>query len=499
MFGADTKYLTISINEGVIKLAQGTSSGSLEKVARASFTANAASDEAAGALKSLLAPFNRKLPVICVIPASAATAKNIEVPSTDPEEIKSIINLQASRHTPYSREEVLISYINLGMNASNNTRILLVIVHRDGVKERISLLEKAGLDVDKILFVPEAQARFYAKALNLKKEAPPSGIIDFSLNATTYIVVSKGSLLFVRHIPIGIKAIMDGTVDGKKVSTEAFLQDELKKSMDAFVQEEGCEAPVSYMVTTTHEAVGNILPILKEGLKIELQVNAFSNFIKGSLDARKKLQSDFGDDSFLDVIAPATSAARCEINLMPEEMVLKKTVDHQSKELSKSGVGAIIIMLLLGAMIMSNIYFKDTYLNKNLREHYAPQKAQVEVLQEKMNKVKLVGEYIKNRMTSLDIIHELYTITPHTIYLNNVVVDDQGTVTIDGVSDSMAEVFSYVKSLDDSTMFNGAKTKSTSTKKDNGKDVASFEIEFKLNNFKEPTALTGQGSGGPAA
>ena len=36
MFGTEKKYLTISINEGVIKLAQVTSSGSLEKVARAS-------------------------------------------------------------------------------------------------------------------------------------------------------------------------------------------------------------------------------------------------------------------------------------------------------------------------------------------------------------------------------------------------------------------------------------------------------------------------------
>ena len=237
MFGSDKKYLTISINDGVIKIAQGTSSGSLEKVARGSFTATPGGDEAAKALKSLLAPFNRKLPVICVVPANAATAKMIEVPSTDPEEIKSIINLQASRHTPYSREEVLISYINLGMNISNNTRLLLVIVHRDIVKERITILERSGLDVDQILFVPEAQARFYAKALNLKKESKPLGIIDFSLNATSYIVISKGSLLFVRHIPVGIKTMMEGADASLK------LQDEFKKSMEAFVQEDGSDAP----------------------------------------------------------------------------------------------------------------------------------------------------------------------------------------------------------------------------------------------------------------
>lgn len=480
MFGADKKYLTISINDGVIKAAQVTSSGNLEKVARSSFDINSAEVDAARALKSLLPSFNRKIPVICVIPASAATAKNIEVPSTDPEEIKSIINLQASRHTPYSREEVLISYINLGISASNNTRILLVIVHRNGVKERISILEKAGLEVDKIIFAPEAQARFYSKLLNVKKDASNKGIIDFSLNATSYIVISKGTLLFVRHIPIGIKAILEGS------DAPARLLEELKKSMDAFLQEEGHSAPSAYTVTTAHEAVNNILPVLKDGLSVDLQVNAYTKLIKGSAAARKRLQIDFGDDSFLDVIAPASCAVKCEINLMPEEMVLKKTVERQSKEASKSGVAVVIIMILFGAMIMSNIYFKDTFLNKNLIEHYAAQRAEVQVLQEQMNKAKLVRGYIKNRMVSLDIIHELYTITPHSIYLNNIAVEDDGTVTIDGISASMSEVFSYVKNLDDSAMFKEAKTKSTSTKKDNGNDVAAFEIEFKLNTSKEP-------------
>ena len=171
---------------------------------------------------------------------------------------------------------------------------------------------------------------------------------------------------------------------------------------------------------------------------------------------------------------------------MPEEMIIKKTVERQSKEVSKSGVAAVIIMVLVGAMIMSNIYFKDTFLNKNLREQFAPKKTQVQALQEQMNKAKLVRGYIKKRMVSLDIIHELYAITPNTIYLNNITVDDDGTVTIDGISDSMAQVYSYVKSLDDSTMFKEAKLKSTSTKKDNGKDVAAFEIEFKLKGPAAP-------------
>jgi hypothetical protein len=337
-------------------------------------------------------------------------------------------------------------------------------------------MEKAGLEVDKILFAPEAQARFYARALNLKREAT-AGIIDFSMNSASYIIISRNTVLFVRHIPIGIRAIKQG---GDMV---AKLQDEIKKSIDAFMQEDsGNEAPTNYWVTAERVPVSNILPVLKQGLNADFQVKAFLNFVKVSADTRRRMEVDFSEDSFLDCVAPATTALKCEINLMPDEMVVKKEVARQSREVSKSGVAAVVIMILVGAVIMSDIYFKDTFLNKNLREKFASQKAQVQMLQEQMNKAKLIRRYINKRMVSLDVIHDLSSITPHTIYLNNITLNEDDTLTIDGIADSMALVYSYVKSLDDSAIFKEANLKSTSTKKDNGKDVAAFEIDFKLNS-----------------
>ena len=50
--------------------------------------------------------------VIIVVPAHATIAKNIEIPSLNVLEIKEIIELQAGRHTPYAREEIIIDYIN---------------------------------------------------------------------------------------------------------------------------------------------------------------------------------------------------------------------------------------------------------------------------------------------------------------------------------------------------------------------------------------------------
>jgi Tfp pilus assembly PilM family ATPase/Tfp pilus assembly protein PilN len=472
MFGSDKRYLSFSLSETVIKLAQAKSSGTVEKIARVS--AVDVSPESLGqSLKAALNGFDRKAPVICVVPVSAATSKTIEVPSIDPQEIKSIINLQVNRHTPYSREEVLVGYVNLGEGAPNHTKVLLVIVHRNIVKDRLNILEKAGLNTDKILFAPEGVGRLYSKGLNLKKDGSPVGVIDVTLNSVNFMVLARGSVIFCRSIPIGIKQLVESQESVNQ------LLEEIHKSLESYIGEDVDAPAASYVVTTDHEAVRNILPALKEGLKAEVLVSPYINFVKAG-SVKSKLQKDFADDSFLDVIAPVAMVSKCEVNLMPDEMIAKKTVERQSKEAIKTVVAALLILLLLGGAIMSRIYFKDAYLNQNLRAHYAAQKAEVQKLQERLNKIKVVKSYIQGRMVSLEVLRELYKITPTQIYLNTIVLEEDGALSISGISDSMSRVFSYVKSLSDSSMFKNVKTKSTATKKDNGKDVAAFELNLQV-------------------
>ncbi len=473
MFGNDKRYLNIAINEAVIKIAQVKVSGIVEKIACARTQDVNTPEDVSKSLRSLLKGFNRRAPVVCVIPASAVTSKNIEVPSSDPQEIKSIIHLQASRHTPYSREEVLIGHINLGVAADGCTRILLVIVHRNVVKERLSILESCSLTPEKILFAPEGIGRLYAKGLNLKKDSPPVAVIDFNVSHINFLILAGGHLVFSRSIPLGIKNLIEETDGATKVV------EEINKTVAAYQGEEIDAALASYVLTTDSEPVKNILPLLQEGLKGDVRISPYVNFIKASA-VKARLTKDFADDSFLDVIAPVISLSRTEVNLMPDEIAMKHTVERQSKEATKAGIFVVIAMVLLGAMFMSKLYFKDTFLNKNLREKFAQQREEVKALQVRMEKTKVIREYLEGRMGSLNALEEIYRITPKEMYLNGVSLDEGGVLTLTGVSNSMSQVFAYVKALEDSAMFMNAKTKSTSTKKEEGKDVAIFEVTLKL-------------------
>ena len=80
--------------------------------------------------------------LIGAVASHGVITRNLEIPSKDPSEIREILNLQASRHTPYSRSEIVIDYLNLGVFKTVYTKVLLVIVPRLVVKRFYDFSEK---------------------------------------------------------------------------------------------------------------------------------------------------------------------------------------------------------------------------------------------------------------------------------------------------------------------------------------------------------------------
>ena len=101
--------------------------------------------EIAKAVQKTIAAFGVKNPRgFLTVPMQTVISRTIEVPSQDPAEIREIVNLQASRHTPYARSEIIVDTLILGLARENYTRVLLVIAPREAVVRATGILERAG-------------------------------------------------------------------------------------------------------------------------------------------------------------------------------------------------------------------------------------------------------------------------------------------------------------------------------------------------------------------
>ncbi|MBF0594383.1 MAG: pilus assembly protein PilM [Candidatus Omnitrophica bacterium] len=473
--------ITISANSTQVRAAQFSRAGFAEKIAKKNIE-NGAMDVA---LRSVLAGFDAKnSAILWVLPGDVATTKNIEVPSVDPSEIESILALQAVRYTPFNKDEILISYIRTGSPKPNFTRVLLVVVKRDAVKDKIAALKSAGFNMETALFATEGIARLYAQQLGGKKNESPVALIDVNLQNTNFVVQANGTVLMCRNIPVGIEHLA--------VENEApkHLLDEIKASLDAYEQEGIDRKPVKFYFTTNHAALGGVPALLAETLGGQVECLPYSKFIKANKAVLSSLEKDYADDSALDILSAGICAGKCQAEIIPQEVKDQRAVAEKGRETLKACVFFFFTLFFVGFALLGKVYFKEQFLRQNLIAKYSTEREDVKNLEKMITRTQILRQYLQARSVPLEAVRELYRIIPEEIYLSAVNMDDEGTVSLQGVSDSMSKVFSFVTALEDSPLFEGVKTKSTSTKKDRGKEVAAFEIVMKISSADAPGTVS---------
>ncbi len=487
MFSAEPDNISVSLVNDVLRVAGVRASGSsLEVVICAKRDVKGQTeDEIAKTLRSVLTGVNfKKIPAYCLIPPSAVTTKNIEIPSKDPTEIKSIINLQAGRHTPYSREEIQMGYINIGVYQVNYTKVLLVIANRQVIKTPLRIMEAAGLRVEKVLFSPEGIGHFYGKALGFSRHDSPIGIIDVAQDGTDFMIVLKGIVIACRHIPWGASQLAQGQSHLKK------LVEEIRLSVEAYINEDIDKPPLQYLLTSKDPLVAALVEPLSVQLSVPVKIEAYREKMRLTGPVQKIL-APMASDSFLDIFAGVYQPAEAQIDLLPEETKLQRSIQSQGHEVIKLGAYVITILIFLTCLFFGEIYFKNTFLTK-LNATYSKHHDQVAQLEKIAARTRIVKDFFNSRMTTLEATKELYRLLPQEIYLESFLLDDKGALSIKGISESMSKVFSLVTALEESSLFKNVKTQSTSAKKERGKDVAAFEIIFKLETAKDdPSQVKG--------
>src|SRR3989338_5779848 len=153
MFGFEKDLISFVLTDTTVKIAQiqgAPNAPRLVNIVKRDVK-DLPPEELASVVQSCLNSIGvKRASAICCLPSSVAITKNIEIPSIDPVEIKSIIDLQAGRHTPFAREEIIIGYINIGVYQRNYTKILLIIINRQVIKKQLDILAAAGVRIEKV-------------------------------------------------------------------------------------------------------------------------------------------------------------------------------------------------------------------------------------------------------------------------------------------------------------------------------------------------------------
>ncbi|MFH1837133.1 MAG: pilus assembly protein PilM [Candidatus Omnitrophota bacterium] len=434
-----------------------------------------ADTEISGIISKYFEKINIKNPTIfCTIPNRIVMTKNIEVPSRDIKEVEEIIKLQAGRHTPFAREEIVSDYINIGLYKQTYTKILLIIVNRNVITKQLEILNVARLKAENMIFCPEAFALSYPAILRTGQEDTPMIIAHVDDDYTDFIVIMKNKVLFVRSMPIGAEHFLsDGERSGSK-----FIE-QIKLSMETYQGEDIETVPTKIFIIGATEGIRNMGERINSTLHVPAQVIPYYENLPIDAEVKKILKEKAGRMSFLNVITTLLAEDKVKVNLLPEEVKFRHKLEQRSKYILKAGVQVIMIMALVCSLVVSKIYFKSLYL-KRLDHQVEAMVPDVERMEEHMTKIKEVKRYLAEQGYMLNLIAELHDILPKNTYFSDIRVETNGEFSIKGFADSMSSIFTFIGIMEESVFFEEVVAKYTSKRKEEDKDIAIFEITGKV-------------------
>ncbi len=415
---------------------------------------------------------------LCLISPKQFIFKNVDIPSTEKEEIAKIIDLQAGRFTPYMREEIVIDFLYLESFAQHYTSVLLFIVNRKIAERYPIIFEMAGLSLDKVVVASECMAETYREALKGAVVGGATGGLHVGEEYSELTVIDGNQIVFVRGIPIGATAL--------KASPQQAKSDfvaELNVSINAY-QDQGVGKPIQKILVT---GLAEGLASLEEDMKVSGGANAkeigvsrfnYREFFQLAGPALNTVDQ-MPEVSFFELFSVLANSDRAKINLLLREVKIKKQVQEGGRDVMTLGVLIMAVFLLICLIMGSNIYFKKLG-NQSLQTAGGKYEEEAKRLEAISTKNRVVKKLLDSRGKELLVLNVVNGFVGDDLYLSQVNYDSDGKVSLGGTAASMSRVFAFVTQLRDSNYFSSVETKETQSRKEGKQDVADFVIECTL-------------------
>lgn len=371
----------------------------------------------------------------------------MDVPSVEETEIEKMAYFQAIKDIPYSKEEMIISYRNLGSYRNGFSSIMLAIANRHMIQQLICKEEGVNIKVGGIRLCTE----LIFLAL-LKKDLLPRAkaclVIHIGGSASEVMIADKRRIVFTR----GFK------------NNDKFLE-EIDRSVQAY--EKNRDNPEIESIVVSHASdidIKEARPHIERHFNIPLDFHEYK-------------------EGLTETGLPA------EIDFLPSEVDDKKTKTQKRQEavVTYALVGFIVILVL--ASLSFKIYKKKRLL-KRFSAGIAQMQGETKGLEESFEKIKIAKEHGKEGALVAEIFKRSYTLTPSDISISTLDYKGKGVFLYKGTSREASAVFEFAKKLERSRYFKKSEVKYATKRRLAGTgEITDFSIECQM----DEELLEGQG------
>lgn len=401
------------------------------------------------------------LEVIVVLSRNKMTVRKIELPSRDAHEIEQMLGLHVIRQVPYSKEEIIWGYQNLGFDGISNSRILLGIAHRDILKNIFNSFISLNILPDKMLLSSQGVIHYLNEFLKDKSVLQSNCLVlDIDYNSSDLMLINK-------HQLNSSVAISQGA---EQLNTEEemlrFIA-ELKQALLAFRNDLSQQKSPLIFLTGVIEKNNILKGLLEKEASLKPEIITPSD--------RENLALPSQELSFASVLGFAYQQKKEDISFILPEAQVKKEIRVKMQQLLIFGVCLTYVFTMLGLIVFLRLHQLQSYRDRLMRE-VNRLKEKTGVLMGIEQKITLTKQYTDLKQSVLNYLYELTRICPDTITLTSFYWSTQKGLVIRGYAEQMPDIFSFVSLLENSKVFKGMQARSTRRRKIKDKEGVEFEI-----------------------
>ncbi|MFH1782741.1 MAG: PilN domain-containing protein [Candidatus Omnitrophota bacterium] len=375
---------------------------------------------------------------ILIIPRHKVFVRFLEVPSVDDNEIKSMVELQAIKEIPYSKEEMIIRSRKFPLVKEGFTSLMVVIAKKSIIEELLESETGEGVSVENIKLYTELLYESLLSQGAIKKDKVDL-ILQVSKKNLEVLIADKERIVFSR----GFKNIDR-------------LAGEVDRSIVSYEREKGSSA------------IDNIIIRFKKGVDIESSKAYLKEHFKDVPIGLYEYDIDLAN---LDLST--------QINLIPEAFTKKKKDTQKKKELAVVYSLLGVFLILFFSFLSFRLYEKDKVL-KLLSEKVGLLEKKTHNLNTISKKVelfkqhKIKGEYI------VSVLKKTYELVPSNTTIVGLEHKGGEVISYKGISKDTSAVFEFVKKLEESRYFSKVSVKYASKKRLRGQEITDFDIECNI-------------------
>jgi Tfp pilus assembly protein PilN len=407
--------------------------------------------------------------VLVANPAHLTTARLFSLPSIDPKEIRDIVQLQAEKHTPYAKEEILTDFAVLDVDRAGYSRVLLAIAHQDVIYRALRVVEAMGWPLERVGLELEGLVSWFGQVR--PSASQPTAVVAVDQEISTLVIIHQHKPYFHRSIPVGAAQVLEQP----KEAPARFLS-ELQRSLDA-LEAEGLNLAVSEIVLTGMTgSVQEFLPSWQETLKLPLSlVPAGQGFLLPTLPQ--------GDEQDPPWIACASLLGLAldpgAVDLTPAPLKLHRAVELRAGRLMQVGA-QIMAVLILGCVLVLGHVQRDERYRTQLRAEARQVGASADELQRQLTEVELLREWAAVQGQCLDAFTEVVRYSPPEVRWDDLDFRQNDRLVLKGTSTELSKVYDLVAALQRTGMFAQVEARRVAKKRQGDQDVSSFEMVCQL-------------------